>query len=138
MGSRRRAREEALQILYRLDINPGDPETALEELKDCLDEAALHSEFSRDLVFGTFERMEEIDGHIREASLKWDIHRMAVVDRNVLRLATYEMLAHAETPPRVIINEAIEMAKGFGGEESGTFVNGVLDRIRHNLEKEPE
>ena len=138
MGSRRRAREEALQILYRLDINPGDPETALEELKDCLDEAALHSEFSRDLVFGTFERMEEIDGHIREASLKWDIHRMAVVDRNVLRLATYEMLAHTETPPRVIINEAIEMAKGFGGEESGTFVNGVLDRIRHNLEKEPE
>ncbi|UCF29835.1 MAG: transcription antitermination factor NusB [bacterium] len=138
MGARRRAREAALQTLYRLDINPCDPQVALDELEGGRERHESQAEFARDLVMGAFERMEEIDGHIREAALKWNISRMAVVDRNVLRLATYEMLAYPETPARVIINEAIEMAKGFGGEESGTFVNGVLDRIRHNLKRKAE
>ncbi len=135
MGARRRAREVALQALYRLDINPCEPENALEDLKGYVKGDTSLAAFARDLVLGTIARKDEIDGCIREASLKWDIGRMAVVDRNVLRLATYELLAHRETPAKVIINEAIEMAKGFGGEESGTFVNGVLDRIKYNLER---
>ena len=90
-------------------------------------------EFVRDLVEGTRERLNELDSLITDAALKWELSRMAVVDRNVLRLAAYEMTEHENTPVKVIINEAIELAKSFGGEDSSIFVNGVLDRIRVNV-----
>jgi len=136
MGTRRRAREMALQILYGLDINPGDPETACGDLDGWSDLEADSRDFVSDLVQGAWDRRSEIDQVIADASIKWDVGRMAVVDRNLLRLATYEMMAHRDTPARVVLNEAIEMAKNYGGEESGNFINGVLDRIKYDLERE--
>ena len=88
---------------------------------------------SRDLVIGTMGSLEEIDRTISSASLKWDMKRMAAVDRNLLRLASFELMFQRETPARVVLNEAIEMAKSFGGEESGGFINGILDRVRYDM-----
>ncbi len=136
MGTRRKAREKALQILYGLDINPGDPETACREQDGWSDLEADSRDFISDLVHGSWDMRNEIDNLIANASLKWDLRRMAVVDRNLLRLATYEMMAHRNTPSKVVLNEAIEMAKDYGGEESGNFINGVLDRIRCDLDRE--
>ncbi|MEE8319730.1 MAG: transcription antitermination factor NusB [bacterium] len=133
MGSRRSAREMAIQILYGLDINPGPVGPAFEEHLHWRKMADEEKEFVRDLVEGTRERLNELDSLITDAALKWELSRMAVVDRNVLRLAAYEMTEHENTPVKVIINEAIELAKSFGGEDSSIFVNGVLDRIRVNV-----
>ncbi len=133
MGSRRSAREMAIQILYGLDINPGPVGPVFEEHLHWSKMADEEREFVRDLVEGTWERQSELDSLITDAALKWELSRMAVVDRNVLRLAAYEMTEHENTPVKVIINEAIELAKSFGGEDSGIFVNGVLDRIRVNV-----
>jgi len=89
--------------------------------------------FARGLVDGTCAHLEEIDERIREAAENWDMSRMATLDRNILRMAVYE-LAHCEDiPPKVAINEAIELAKQFGAEESGQFVNGILDKIKRTL-----
>jgi len=86
------------------------------------------------LFRGTVEAVEEIDRRIRRSAEHWRLERMAAVDRNILRLGTYELLYHPETPPPAVINEALEIARKFSGEDSVPFVNGVLDRIR----KEPE
>ena len=126
----------ALQILYRMDLNPCDPEEALKELTRQGKSDPSAEKFAGELVLGAVSNREEIDGLITRASLKWGLGRMAVVDRNVLRLATYELLASPDTPARVVLNEAIELSKSFGGEESSTFVNGVLDRIRADLGRE--
>ena len=136
MGTRRRAREMALQILYGLDINPGDPEVACRDLDGWSDLDADSRSFVTELVNGAWDRRKEIDQLIADASLKWDLKRMAVVDRNLLRLATDEMMTHQDTPAKVVLNEAIEMAKNYGGEESGNFINGLLDRIMCDLDRE--
>ncbi|GBE15054.1 MAG TPA: transcription antitermination factor NusB [Proteobacteria bacterium] len=133
MGSRRRAREIALQILYRLDANPCDPDLACEEMEGLSSMEPDARAFARDLVIGTMGSLEEIDRTISSASLKWDMKRMAAVDRNLLRLASFELMFQRETPARVVLNEAIEMAKSFGGEESGGFINGILDRVRYDM-----
>lgn len=86
-------------------------------------------DFAEFLALGVLERQEEIDDMIRKASLNWRLERMGLVDRNVLRIATFEMLATPETPLKVILNEAIELGKRYGTEESGSFVNGVMDKI---------
>ncbi len=132
-GARRKARELALQVLYRMDINPCGPDQALEESLDDGRGDPRAADFARELVLGGFARRDEIDRVIAAASSKWGIGRMAVVDRNILRLAVYELLAAPKTPPRVVLDEAIELAKSFGGEESANFVNGVLDRIMSDL-----
>jgi transcription antitermination protein NusB len=137
MGARRKGREAALKILYSLDMNR---ESGSESCEGILDWGKLSEDsrvFVKDLVGETVHRLEMIDELITRASLKWEIQRMAAVDRNVLRLAVSELTAGKGTPVRVVIDEAIEIAKKFGGEESGTFVNGILDRIRHDLELEP-
>lgn len=133
MGVRRKGREAALKILYSLDLNPISREEACKHILETGEIPENTREFTRELVEETVQRLEEIDDHIRKASLKWDINRMAAVDRNVLRLAVSEMTSDTPEPVRVILNEAIELAKKFGGEESGTFVNGILDRIRIDL-----
>ena len=133
MGVRRKGREAALKILYSMDLNP---ESREEDCTQVLDQTRLPAhtrEFTRELVDETLGRLDEIDGHIRNASLKWELGRMAAVDRNVLRLAVSELTGDSPQPVKVVLNEAIELAKKFGGEESGTFVNGVLDRIRIDL-----
>lgn len=133
MGSRRRGREAALKILYSMEMNPGPSEEHFAQVLDCAQEPEGVREFGKRLAASTMDRMEEIDGQIREASVKWELDRMAAVDRNVLRLAVSELTGEEGTPVKVVLNEAIEMAKRYGGEESGTFVNGILDRIRIDL-----
>jgi N utilization substance protein B len=133
MGVRRKGREAALKILYSMDLNPVSRNDACREVLDQGRFPEGTREFTMELVEQTLERLEEIDGHIQNASLKWDISRMAAVDRNVLRLAVSELTGKSPKPVRIVLNEAIELAKKFGGEESGTFVNGVLDRVRVDL-----
>jgi transcription antitermination protein NusB len=131
---RTRARELALQFLYVLDVQ--GPES-VEGLDRFLDEELETKpsneparEYARRLVEGTMRHRAEIDVLLGEAARNWDLSRMAVVDRNVLRLGCYEMLHEPDVPTKVAINEAIELGKRFSTEQSGAFVNGILDRIR--------
>jgi len=147
MGPRRRAREIALQVLFSLDLNPTiSPVQALAqfwrdfatEARPDDTEADLPREvitFAEALVAGTAEHLGELDGIIQRASKNWRLERMARVDRNVLRLATFELAHEPEVPAEVVINEAIEVAKRYGASESPAFVNGLLDRIAQELKR---
>lgn len=130
MRKRSQARELALQLMYQLDLR-GD------EIKEDIDEALAAGsgdaevvEFARDLVQGCRARQPEIDKHIEEVAKNWQLRRMAAIDRNILRLATYELLYRTDVPPLVAINEAIDIAKKYSTKNSGPFVNGILDNIR--------
>ena len=136
MGARRRGREAALKILYSVDMNPCPHEEVYDHFMECEQVPDRSRQFVLDLVGGTLDRLEMIDDLIRKAALKWEIGRMAAVDRNIIRLAVSELTGTSGIPVRVVIDEAIELAKKYGGEESGTFVNGILDRIRMDLELE--
>jgi N utilization substance protein B len=149
IGPRRRAREIALQVLFSLDLNPGiTPAQALAQFwhdfvqesrpEDPTGDTDLPREvitFAEALVAGAIENLGEIDGIIQRASRNWRLERMARVDRNVLRLATYELRFVPEVPAKVVINEAIEVAKRYGASESPAFVNGLLDRISQELKR---
>lgn len=134
MGKRRTARERALQALYELEFNDLGPEAALSASGPAgaaPDEAAVYAAW---LVRGVLGRREEIDALIQATSRNWRMARMTPIDRNLLRLAALEMLEEAATlPAAVVINEAIEIARRFSGEESAVFVNGVLDALRKRL-----
>lgn len=136
MGSRRRGREAALQILYQIDVSGVSPEQALAAYWSHLGANREGEPFASALVRGWAERREHIDTVIRDVSQHWRLERMAKVDRNILRLATYELMALEDVPRRVTLNEAVELAKRFGSEGSAGFVNGVLDRIATDLGKE--
>jgi transcription antitermination factor NusB len=133
-GKRRKAREVALQFLYQLEQNgANDPGPFEAEFwaRHLVDEDTRA--FASELVHGAKSRQLEIDKRIAESTEHWDINRMAVVDRNILRLAVYELLFEPGVPGKVAINEAIEIAKKFGTSESSRFINGVLDRIHREL-----
>ena len=133
-GRRRKAREVALQFLYQLDLQgEADPTPHVTEFwtRHPLDGEVR--EFSEELVRGAMAARPKIDETIARFTEHWDLERMAVVDRNILRLAVYELGWRAETPPKVVINEAIEIAKKFGTQESSRFINGILDRIHREL-----
>lgn len=122
--SRRKAREMALQALFQMDMSGVN---ALRALATIFQEYGTEDGFTRSLVEGVEKKMTEIDQKIQEHAIDWKIERMSGVDRNILRLATYELLVPQEdVPPRVSINEAVELAKKFGTEESAKFVNGIL------------
>ncbi|MFO0885391.1 MAG: transcription antitermination factor NusB [Pirellulales bacterium] len=126
---RSRAREVVLQILYQDDLNPRSNIQISEAfLKKRLNRNQDLVAFAKTLLLGTREKRKEIDGLIAQAAENWRLERMAVTDRNVLRMGTYEML-HVGTPGRVVINEAVELARRFGSKDSAKFVNGILDRI---------
>ncbi len=130
MSRRSRAREVAFQVLYEDDLNPrGNP-----ALGDALLQRRLQTEdlvqFARELVAGVRRNRQEIDLLVEQAAANWSLSRMAATDRNVLRLGAYEIL-HSDTPDRVAINEAVELAKRFGSAQSAQFVNGILDRLMH-------
>ena len=130
MKKRTRARELALQFLYQLDLRGPD---FLAEAKGFLRQEEADKgtrEFALHLVRGTAEHLGEIDVFIREVAQNWDIERMAVIDRNVLRMATFELLHCSDIPPKVSINEAIELGKRYSTQNSGRFINGVLDKIK--------
>ncbi|MBI4012332.1 MAG: transcription antitermination factor NusB [Candidatus Rokubacteria bacterium] len=135
MGRRRQARELALQLLYELDLRgEADPGEALEEFWRRQGElpAEVRS-FAEALVRGTKAHQEKIDELISRFAERWDLDRMAVVDRNILRAGVFELLWAADAPPKVAINEALEIARKFSTEESTRFINGVLDRVRREL-----
>ncbi len=127
MGHRRKARELALQILFQYDLTKGECNTD-EFFKDKEIEDDT-KEFAIRLKDAVIEHLQEIDAIIKKKTKGWTLKRMAVVDRNVLRFAICEMMYFPDIPPKVTINEAIEIAKKYGSEDSGQFVNGILDSI---------
>jgi transcription antitermination protein NusB len=158
MGQRREARERAVQFLFQHDLNPPENlEAALDHFWDSQRGPAIAEEkasahwgekvelpaatvdevatrlFADKLIRGVVEHRDELDERIKLHAQNWDLHRMAVVDRNVLRLAIYEMLHREDIPPIVSINEAVDIAKKFSTNDSGKFVNGILDKIKGEL-----
>ena len=134
MGKRRRARELAIQVLYHLEYNPGDPEESFDAVcKSFLPPKEIRP-FAKDLVLGVWRNKEDLDKLIGRASKNWRIERMSRVDRNILRMAVFEVLYMGDIPPKVSIDEAVELGKRFGTEDSGAFVNGVLDCIYTTLD----
>jgi N utilization substance protein B len=134
MGLRRDGREAAIQFLYQVDVHrPENMDEARAAFWKQNDEPQNVRDFTNDLLHGVLEKLPEVDAKIRNLADNWDFERLAVVDRNILRLAVYEMLFRPEIPPVVSINEAIEIAKKFSTAESGKFVNGLLDRVKKDL-----
>lgn len=131
MGKRRKSRELALQILYGMEISKGELSWILSDFWEehpCPKEVG---NFATELVTGTYENLSSIDDLLKKYTNNWDISRLAAVDRNILRLATYELLFRNDIPSKVTINEAIEITKKFSTADSGKFVNGILDRIKN-------
>ena len=158
MGKRREARERAVQFLFQHDLNPPPKlDVALEEFWESQRAAAIAEEkgaatwgqpiklppptteeaavrlFADPLIRGTLQYRDEADELIRKHAKNWDLHRIAAVDRNILRLAIYEMLHRDDIPPVVSINEAVDIAKKFSTQDSGKFVNGILDKVKGEL-----
>jgi len=158
MGKRREARERAVQFLFQHDLNPPeDLDQALDQFWDSQRAAAIAEEkgaarwgqklqlpppsadetavrhFAEPMIRGALEHRDEADAVIKKHAQNWDLHRMAAVDRNILRLAIYEMLHRDDIPPVVSINEAVDIAKKFSTQDSGKFVNGILDKIKTDL-----
>jgi len=158
MGKRREARERAVQFLFQHDLNPPeDLNRALDEFWETQRAAAIAGEkgpatwgqpvelppptteeaetrlFADPLIRGVIEHREEIDTHIKQHAKNWEFHRIAIVDRNIMRLAIYEMLHREDIPPVVSINEAVDIAKKFSTQDSGKFVNGILDKVKGEL-----
>ena len=129
MRNRTKARECALQILYAVDIGKEDSREIIAAYWSEHKEELTVKKFALELVSGTLEHAEKIDKLITQYADNWRLERMAVIDRNIIRMATFELLFAGDIPPKVAINEAVELAKKFGDEESGRFVNGVLDKI---------
>ena len=158
MGKRREARERAVQFLFQHDLNPPENlDGALNEFWDTQRAAAIAEEkgpahwgqpvelppptageaetrrFADPLIRGAVEHRDAIDEHIKKHAKNWEFHRIAAVDRNIMRLAIYEMLYREDIPPIVSINEAVDIAKKFSTQDSGKFVNGILDKIKGEL-----
>jgi transcription antitermination protein NusB len=158
MGKRREARERAVQFLFQHDLNPPeDLEAALNQFWDSQRAAAIAEEkggatwgqhpelppttaeeaalrlFAEPLIRGTLQYRDEADGLIKKYAQNWELHRIAAVDRNILRLAIFEMLHRDDIPPVVSINEAVDIAKKFSTQDSGKFVNGILDKVKGEL-----
>jgi transcription antitermination factor NusB len=131
MRRRTIAREFALQFLYQLDLRG---ESVMEDLEAFLKEATRDrqvQEFSLRLVLGTKDLRPELDEMLGKVARNWDLRRMATIDRNVLRMAIFELLYCEDIPPKVSINEAIELGKKFSTANSGAFINGILDRVKN-------
>jgi N utilization substance protein B len=136
MGLRRTARECALQMLYEHDVGRHAPETILVTFWEMNEQPEKVQEFASALFRGTVQRLKEIDRLIQVHTKNWRLNRMAAVDRNVLRLAVFELISDVKTPDTVVINEALEIAKKFSTNESAQFVNGILDSIKNDLLRE--
>jgi transcription antitermination protein NusB len=133
MASRRKARELALQMLFQWEQGKHRPETVLNSFLPPQKLDAEVEQFARELFEGTVSEVEALDQRVTKHAANWRLERMAAVDRNLLRLAVYEFLHYPETPPAVVINEALEIARRFSDKASVEFVNGVLDAVRKNL-----
>lgn len=129
MRKRTQAREYALQILYQIDVRKDPEDRILVDFWKNIEAEPEVSDFAAKLVIGAIKNKKKIDEVISKYASNWKMSRMAVIDRNVLRMATYELLFCDDIPPKVSINEAVDLAKKFGDTESGKFVNGILDKI---------
>lgn len=129
MRKRTQAREYALQILYQIDVRKDPGDKILVDFWKNIEAEPEVSDFAAKLVIGSIKNKKKIDEVISKYASNWKMSRMAVIDRNVLRIATYELLFCDDIPPKVSINEAVDLAKKFGDTESGKFVNGILDKI---------
>jgi N utilization substance protein B len=134
--SRSRCRELALQFLYQAEFAGPDRPEALEGFWHHFQAEGTPPAYLKTLVEGVASHLEEMDVFIVRYSEHWRLERMTVVDRNLLRLAVYELLYQPHIPPKVVINEAVEMAKRYGSEASGGFVNGILDQVRMSVGRE--
>ena len=129
MRKRSKARESALQILYQIDVT-GDPvDAVLNQYWHTRNRNPEVIDFANEVVKGTIEHLSEIDSIISEHSESWEISKMPIIDRNILRFAIYEILYMDDIPPRVTIDEAVDLANNFGTPNSGKFINGILDKI---------
>ncbi len=137
MGERRKSRECALQILFQLELNPGDPRELVRVYWASQRASKAVRDYGTWLVERILEHGPEIDRAIQAASKNWRLARMAVVDRNILRIAAAELLYEKTLAPPIVMNEAIEIAKRYSGEESAVFVNGVLDAVGRELSAQP-
>ena len=129
MGNRRKARELAVQILFHMEFAKGNPIEAFSLISETFQSSRSVREFSKKLVFGVCENLEYIDKLIRKSSKNWRLERMSILDRSILRLGTFEIMFMDDIPPKVTIDEAVELGKKYGTDESGAFINGVLDNI---------
>ncbi len=135
MAMRRHAREWALQFLFQRDFNAGDLDPALTDFWSEKRTDPNLRRFAEELIRGVLDHLAELDAKIGAYAEHWDMKRMNAVDRNVIRLALFEMLFRPDIPPVVSINEAVDIAKSFSSPESGRFVNGILDRARKDLDR---
>lgn len=140
MSSRHLSRTIALQTLYEWDFSRLEKESNRDELKEIIkrnsEEFGMIDEdnkFSEELTFGIIDNLEKIDGHIKKYAPQWPLEQITLVDRNILRIGVYELAISNNTPPKVAINEAIEVAKAFSGINAGKFVNGVLGAIYEKI-----
>ncbi|MFH0881129.1 MAG: transcription antitermination factor NusB, partial [Lentisphaerota bacterium] len=125
----------AVQFLFQRDFNRDDLEKALEDFWSSVKSDAKSKAFSEELIRGVESHLDELDAQLQSCTEHWDIKRMGGVDRNVMRVAFYEMLYRPDIPPVVSINEAVDIAKEFSSVESGKFVNGILDKVCRNLKR---
>ena len=138
MRKRTKAREFALQILYQMDITGDTYELSLDNFwqahtEDNIEESIKN--FTAEAVKGVAQNLSEIDSKIAQYATNWQLSRMAVVDRNILRLGSYEVMFRSDIPPKVSINEAVELAKRYSGIEAGKFVNAILDKIKQEMKR---
>ncbi len=135
MGKRTKSREIALKVLYQLDMINGNAEEVFDLFWQNFDPPDELRDFAQHIVKGVCHYRKEIDTIIEYYSEHWRLKRMSLVDRNILRSAVFELLYCADTPPKVILNEAVELGKKFGSGKSGSFVNGILDKVAHRINR---
>ena len=135
MGKRTQSREIALQVLYQIDMSEGTTEEDFNLFWDHFTPPDNLKEFSWKIVSGVCQHEGEIDVIIEHYSEHWRLKRMSIVDRNILRLAIFELMFCDDIPPKVVLNEAVELGKKFGSDKSGSFVNGILDKVAHRIDR---
>lgn len=138
MGHRRRAREIALQVLYQIDVSKIDVDEAIELFRGSFGMPQESVGFSTQLIKCTLDHIKEIDDLIRNCSEHWSLERMSTVDKNILRMAVCEFLYCDDIPPKVTLNEAIDIGKNYGSDNSGSFINGILDAMYVKLWEKDE
>lgn len=137
MRKRTQARELALQFLYTLDLRKGEGREYLPSFLDENNKEKEVQDYARRLIEGVRNEVNLFDEKIQSVAKNWNLSRMAAIDRNILRMAVFEMMRCDDIPPKVAINEAIDLGKKYSTQNSGGFINGILDKIRLDLENKP-
>ena len=135
VNGRRQTREWIVQFLFQLDFNPEAVDIALKDFWEGKDPIEREKTYAEEIIKGVVQYKDELDDRLSQYAKRWDSERMGAVDRTVMRVALFEMLHREDVPPVVSINEAVHFAKDFSSFQSGRFVNGVLDRIRKDLDR---